>query len=101
MLDNWNAGKIPMLVAHPASVGHGLNLQHGGSTIVWMTLTYSRELYEQMIARLARRADPLRAAQARDGGLGSAVTVSCTRRAVGDSNPPACYLEGSCSIHLS
>lgn len=55
LLDAWNAGKIEMLVAHPASVGHGLNLQHGSSIIVWMSLTYSRELYEQMIARLARR----------------------------------------------
>jgi len=55
MLNEWNTGKIPMLVAHPASVGHGLNFQHGGSIIVWMTLTYSREYYEQMIARLARR----------------------------------------------
>lgn len=51
----WNAGKIPMLVAHPASIGHGLNLQYGSSVIVWMSLTYSREFYEQMIARLARR----------------------------------------------
>lgn len=55
MLNEWNAGKIPMLSAHPASVGHGLNFQHGGSVIVYLTLTYSRELYEQMIARLARR----------------------------------------------
>lgn len=55
LLNEWNAGKIPMLVAHPASVGHGLNFQHGGSVIVWITLTYSREYYEQMIARLARR----------------------------------------------
>lgn len=55
LLDDWNAGKIPMLVAHPASVGHGLNLQHGSSIIVWMSLTYSRENYEQMIARLKRR----------------------------------------------
>lgn len=55
MLNEWNTGKIPMLVSHPASVGHGLNFQHGGSVIVWMTLTYSREYYEQMIARLARR----------------------------------------------
>lgn len=55
LLEAWNAGKVPMLVAHPASVGHGLNLQHGGSVMVWMSLTYSREMYEQMIARLARR----------------------------------------------
>lgn len=55
LLNEWNAGKIPMLVSHPASVGHGLNFQHGSSVIVWLTLTYSREFYEQMIARLARR----------------------------------------------
>lgn len=55
LLREWNAGKVPMLVAHPSSVGHGLNLQHGSSRMVWTTLTYSRESYEQMIARLARR----------------------------------------------
>lgn len=55
MLKAWNTGKIKMLVAHPASVGHGLNLQHGSSVMVWVSLTYSREQYEQMIARLARR----------------------------------------------
>lgn len=55
LLKQWNAGKVPMLVAHPASVGHGLNLQAGGCHIVWMTLTHSREQYEQMNARLARR----------------------------------------------
>lgn len=55
LLADWNGGKIQMLVAHPASCSHGLNLQHGSSIIVWMSLTYSRELYEQMIARLKRR----------------------------------------------
>lgn len=55
LLASWNRGEIKMLVAHPASAGHGLNLQHGSSVMVWMTLTYSRELYEQMIGRLARR----------------------------------------------
>lgn len=55
MLDDWNAGKIPMLVAHPASCGHGLNMQYGSSVMVWMTLTYNREFFDQMIARLARR----------------------------------------------
>jgi len=55
MLDDWNAGKISMLVAHPASCGHGLNMQYGSSVMVWMTLTYNREFYDQMIARLARR----------------------------------------------
>ncbi len=55
LLEDWNSKKIPVLVAHPKSVGHGLNLQHGGNTLVWFTLTYSREDYEQMIARLDRR----------------------------------------------
>lgn len=52
--DRWNKGKIKMLVAHPKSVGHGLNLQAGGSIIVWFTLSWSQELYQQMNARLAR-----------------------------------------------
>jgi len=55
LIDSWNAGQVPMLVAHPASVGHGLNFQYGSHVMLWITLTYSRELYEQMIARLARR----------------------------------------------
>lgn len=55
LLKEWNAGKIPMLVAHPASVGHGLNLQYGSSILIWVSLTYSRELYEQMIFRFSRR----------------------------------------------
>jgi SNF2 family DNA or RNA helicase len=56
LVADWNANKIPMLVAHPASIGHGLNLQEGGAdTIVWVSLTFSRELYLQMNARLARR----------------------------------------------
>lgn len=55
MLKEWNAGKIPMLCSHPASVGHGLNLQHGGNALAWISLTYSREYYEQMICRFARR----------------------------------------------
>lgn len=55
LLASWNKGEIKMLVAHPASAGHGINLQHGSSVMVWLTLTYSRELYEQMIGRLSRR----------------------------------------------
>lgn len=55
LINAWNAGKVSMLVAHPASVGHGLNFQYGSHVMLWITLTYSRELYEQMIARLARR----------------------------------------------
>ena len=55
MLEEWNAGRIPMLVAHPKSMSHGLNLQAGGNNLVWMSLTYSRDDYEQTIGRLERR----------------------------------------------
>lgn len=55
VLDAWNAGKIPVLLAHPASVGHGLNLQHGGHTMVWLTLPWSTEEYQQANKRLARQ----------------------------------------------
>jgi SNF2 family DNA or RNA helicase len=54
-MDRWNAGKIPLLIAHPASMSHGLNMQDGGCHIVWLTLTYNREYYEQAIGRLYRR----------------------------------------------
>ena len=53
-LDDWNAGKIPMLVAHPASMGHGLNMQHGGSRACWFTMTYDPEEYHQVNGRVAR-----------------------------------------------
>lgn len=53
-LGRWNRGEIPYLVAHPKSIGHGLNLQAGGCRLVWFTLSWSRELYDQMNARLAR-----------------------------------------------
>lgn len=52
---DWNAGKIPMLICHPASVAYGLNLQEGGSIIVWFGMTDSLELYLQFNARLERQ----------------------------------------------
>lgn len=52
---DWNAGKIPVALIHPASAGHGLNLQAGGSTIIWFGLTWSLELYQQTNARLWRQ----------------------------------------------
>lgn len=52
---DWNEGKIPVAVIHPASAGHGLNLQSGGSTLVWFGLTWSLELYQQCNARLHRQ----------------------------------------------
>ena len=54
-IDQWNRGEIPMLLAHPASAGHGLNLQHGGSLCVWFGLNWSLELYLQFNARLHRQ----------------------------------------------
>lgn len=51
----WNAGEIQAAVIHPASAGHGLNLQAGGSTLIWFGLTWSLELYQQMNARLWRQ----------------------------------------------
>jgi SNF2 family DNA or RNA helicase len=52
---DWNQGKIPIAIIHPASAGHGLNLQTGGSTLIWFSLTWSLELYEQINARLYRQ----------------------------------------------
>lgn len=54
-IEAWNAGKILLGVIHPASAGHGLNLQFGGSTLVWFGLTWSLELYQQTNARLYRQ----------------------------------------------
>lgn len=52
---DWNEGKIPVALIHPASAGHGLNLQAGGSTLIWFTLTWSLEFYQQTVARLWRQ----------------------------------------------
>lgn len=54
-IEAWNNGEIDIAIAHPASVGHGLNLQHGGNIIVWYGLTWSLELYQQANARLHRQ----------------------------------------------
>lgn len=54
-ISDWNMGNIPIAVIHPASAGHGLNLQAGGSTLVWFGLTWSLELYQQTNARLWRQ----------------------------------------------
>ena len=54
-IEKWNEGKIPVLLAHPASAGHGLNLQYGGNIVIWFGLTWSLELYQQANARLHRQ----------------------------------------------
>lgn len=51
----WNNDEIPVALIHPASAGHGLNLQYGGSTLIWFGLTWSLELYQQTVARLWRQ----------------------------------------------
>jgi SNF2 family DNA or RNA helicase len=59
-IDAWNAGKIPILFAHPASAGHGLNLARGGNTLVFFSLNWNLEEHEQIIERIG----PVRQAQA-------------------------------------
>ncbi len=54
-ITDWNAGKIPVAIIHPASAGHGLNLQQGGNHLVWLGLTWSLELYQQTNGRLFRQ----------------------------------------------
>ncbi|MPM32294.1 hypothetical protein SDC9_78856 [bioreactor metagenome] len=54
-IQKWNAGELPVGLIHPASAGHGLNLQSGGNCLVWFGLTWSLELYQQTVARLWRQ----------------------------------------------
>ena len=54
-IEKWNRGEIPVAIIHPASAGHGLNLQSGGNHLVWFGLTWSLELYQQCCARLYRQ----------------------------------------------
>lgn len=54
-IEKWNAGELQVGLIHPASAGHGLNLQSGGNVIVWFGITWSLELYQQTIARLWRQ----------------------------------------------
>jgi hypothetical protein len=54
-IKEWNNGEIEMMFVHPASCGHGLNLQYGGSNLVWFGLTWDLELYDQMNGRLDRQ----------------------------------------------
>lgn len=55
IIDRWNEGRIPMLIMHPKSGGHGLNLQFGGNILAWYGLTWSLELYQQLNKRIHRR----------------------------------------------
>jgi SNF2 family DNA or RNA helicase len=53
-IDRWNNGEVEMLLVHPKSAGHGLNLQHGGNKIIFVSLPWSLELFEQTVGRLHR-----------------------------------------------
>jgi len=55
MVNQWNKGKLDMLLVHPQSAGHGLNMQHGGRRLIFFDLPWSLELYQQLIGRLARQ----------------------------------------------
>jgi len=57
-IDRWNRGNIPLLIAHPGSAGHGLNLQRGGSLLIWYSLDWSSEYYTQGVGRLVRQGQP-------------------------------------------
>lgn len=54
-IEDWNAGRVPLLIAHPASAAHGLNLQHGGHIVVWFSPTFDLELHQQFNTRIARQ----------------------------------------------
>ncbi len=54
IIEDWNAGRLPLLALHPASAGHGLNLQFGGARMLWYAMPWSPELYAQTVKRLAR-----------------------------------------------
>ena len=58
VIERWNAGKVELLLIHPKSAGHGLNLQHGGCHMVFVSLPWSLELYEQTVGRLHRGGQP-------------------------------------------
>ena len=70
IVEQWNKGEIKILLAHPASAGHGLNLQKGGKTLIWYGFTWSLELYQQFNKRLHRQ--------------GQTDNVRCIHIAVGD-----------------
>jgi len=55
IINKWNAGEVPVLLAHPQSAGHGLNLQGAGHAVIWYSLTWSLEIYEQFVRRLWRQ----------------------------------------------
>ena len=57
-VERWNKGNIPVLITHPLSAAHGLNLQRGGSLMIWYSMTWSSEDYVQGLGRLVRQGQP-------------------------------------------
>lgn len=87
-IDNWNAGKIQLFLAHPASAGHGLNLQAGGHHIIWFSLPWSLELYEQGNARIDRQGQikpPIIDKLLTSGTMDEDVLNALTNKAVGQN----------------
>lgn len=79
----WNSGEIPILIAHPASTGYGLNLQYGGHHIIWFGLTWALEQYEQANARLYRQGQEVPVIVHRlvvKGGMDEQVTAALDRK---------------------
>lgn len=86
--DRWCAGEQPVALAHPASCGHGLNLQAGGSIMIWYSLPWSLELYEQANARLYRQGqtDPVRIYHLiASGTVDEQVKAALQRKAIGQT----------------
>lgn len=85
-VDAWNEGKIKMLLCHSRSASHGLNLQYGGNILVWTSLPFSLETYEQMNARLPRRGQKKRVVIVRlitENSMDKTTTYILNRRSVG------------------
>ena len=79
----WNSGEVPILIAHPASTGYGLNLQYGGHHIIWFGLTWALEQYEQANARLYRQGQEVPVIVHRlvvKGGMDEQVTAALDRK---------------------
>ena len=87
-IEDWNAGKIQVLLMHPASGGHGLNLQYGGNIIIWFGLTWSLELFQQFNARLHRNQQKNRVVinmLAANKTMDAAVIKALNRKALGQA----------------
>jgi SNF2 family DNA or RNA helicase len=88
-ITRWNQGKLPVALIHPASAGHGLNLQSGGSTLIWFGLTWSLELYQQTNARLWRQGQQSETWSSNTSSQKARLTSASCRRCPGRTRPRA------------